>query len=218
MTMETITSSRDAILGDIRKTLNRNAGSPVAPRPPIVPPRVPGSVDEEIGKLMAEVVALKGSASRLNASALKPALADLIKEQNIRKVVLWNTERLNALGVADMLRTLDVQIIPYTADKHAMAEADLGITEADFALPETGTIGMYSSADKPRSVSLSPRVHLAIVHKSALRADLHQVFAEAKSHNYLVFVTGPSRTADIELILTIGVHGPKAYYLWIVDD
>ncbi len=216
--MDTTTSSRDAILGDIRKTLKRDAHSPVAQRPPIVPPRVPGTINEEIEKLMNEVIALKGNACRLNALNLKAAFAELIKEQNIQKAVLWNTERLNSLGVADMLRSLDVQIIPYAADKHLMAEADLGITEADFALPETGTVGMYSSADKPRSVSLSPRVHLAIVHKSALRTDLHQVFEEAKSHNYLVFVTGPSRTADIELILTIGVHGPKAYYLWVVDD
>lgn len=50
-----------------------------------------------------------------------------------------------------------------------------------------------------------------------LRADLHQVFAEAKDSNYLVFITGPSRTADIELTVTLGVHGPKNLYIWMIS-
>ena len=97
-----------------------------------------------------------------------------------------------------------------------MAKCDLGITEADFLLPETGTIVLHSSAEKPRAVSLLPRVHLAIVRAEMLRADMHQVFAEAKDKNYLVFITGPSRTADIELTTTLGVHGPKNLYVWMV--
>jgi L-lactate dehydrogenase complex protein LldG len=50
-----------------------------------------------------------------------------------------------------------------------------------------------------------------------LRPDMHQVFAEGKDNNYLVFVTGPSRTADIELTTTLGVHGPKELFVWIVE-
>ncbi len=84
------------------------------------------------------------------------------------------------------------------------------------ALPETGTLVLESSEEKPRVVSLLPRVHLALLHPSALRADLHHVFAEFKQKNYLIFVTGPSRTADIELTLTIGVHGPQALYVWVM--
>jgi hypothetical protein len=86
-----------------------------------------------------------------------------------------------------------------------MALCDLGITEADNLLPETGTLVLRSSAERPRAVSLLPRIHLAIVRPSMLRADMHEVFAEAKDSPYLVFITGPSRTADIELTVTLGV-------------
>ena len=98
-----------------------------------------------------------------------------------------------------------------------MALCDLGITEADYLLPETGTIVLRSSAEKPRAVSLLPRIHLAIVRPDMLRPDMHQVFAEAKESNYLVFITGPSRTADIELTTTLGVHGPKELFVWMLE-
>lgn len=211
-------TSRDSILTDIRTSLGRSSSSPVAPRPPIVPPRVAGAIDDEIGKLISEVSALKGNAQRISQSELTSALQNLVKVEAIRTAVLWNTERLKQLGVAEILRAHAVEIIPHDADKQTMARADLGITGADFLLPETGTVGLLASPDKPRSVSLLPSVHLVIAHRNALSVDLPQVFAQAKSENYLVFVTGPSRTADIEMVLTIGVHGPKSYYLWILDD
>lgn len=62
-----------------------------------------------------------------------------------------------------------------------------------------------------------PRVHLAIIAPEILRADLMPAFAEIKREGYWVFVTGPSRTADIELTVTIGVHGPQALRVWIIE-
>ncbi len=216
--METRNSSRDAILADIRQTLSRSFNSPVAPRPPIVAPRSAGITEAEIDKLMQEITALKGEARLLQIADIPAALADLVKTENIHLATLWSTERLAQIGVADRLRELGVEIIPNYVDKQIVAQADLGVTEADYLLPETGTLGLLSSPQKPRSVSLLPRVHLAIVHSRALRPDLHQVFAEAKSQGYLILITGPSRTSDIELIVTIGVHGPQKLYVWIVDD
>ncbi len=211
-------SSRDDILNDIRVGLHREAGAPVPPRPSIVPPRTSGDRQSEIQKFITEVIALKGSACQLGPAEVPNALGDLVRIESIKKATVWNTERLGRLGVMDKLKALGVEIIPHDADKGAMAEADLGITEADFMLPETGTLALLSSPDKPRSVSLLPRVHLAIVHPRTLRNDLHDVFAEAKHEGYMIFITGPSRTSDIELITTIGVHGPKTLYVWIVND
>jgi len=146
------------------------------------------------------------------------ALKTLVTEQNIRKATVWDTPRLQELQISNHLSFLGVDLVSPNADKHEMAQCDLGITEADYLLPETGTIVLSSSAEKPRAVSLLPRVHLAIVRPEMLRADMHQVFAEAKDKNYLVFITGPSRTADIELTTTLGVHGPKDLYVWMMGN
>lgn len=210
--------SRESILGDIRRILSRDANSPVASRPAIVPARTPGNQDEEIEKFLGEAAALGCKTARLAPNQVAGALSDLVKRESVSQAVLWETERLRQLGIADELRLHNVAIIPHDADKNVMARADLGITEADFALPETGTLGLLSSSVKPRSVSLLPRVHLAIIHRRALRPDLHQVFAEAKAQRYLVLITGPSRTSDIELVVTVGVHGPQVLYIWVVDD
>ncbi len=211
-------SSREAILADIRRALGRDHTPPVAPRPPIVAPRLAGTPEAEIEKLIQEIIALKGEARQVQVADIHAALTDLVQAENIRRATLWSTERLAQLGLAEQLRELGVELIPNDVDKQIMAQADLGVTEADYVLPETGTLGLLSSPQKPRSVSLLPRVHLAIVHPRARRPDLHQVFAEAKTEGYLILITGPSRTSDIELVVTIGVHGPQKLYVWIVDE
>ena len=91
-------------------------------------------------------------------------------------------------------------------------------TEADFLLSETGTLVLTSSSEKLRAVSLLPRIHLAIARPETLRADMQHIFAESKYHHYLVFITGPSRTADIELMVTLGVRGPKSLYVWMIVE
>jgi L-lactate dehydrogenase complex protein LldG len=131
---------------------------------------------------------------------------------------VWETPRLKLLGIAETLNALGVELVSPNADKYEMATCDLGVTEAEYLLPETGTLVLQSSAGKPRAVSLLPRVHLAIVGPEMLRADMHQVFAEARERHYLVFITGPSRTADIELTVTLGVHGPRNLYVWMMGS
>ena len=117
-----------------------------------------------------------------------------------------------------MLEAIGVEIVSPYASNREVAECDLGVTGADFALPETGTLGLRSSIEQPRTVSLLPRVHLALMRTTCLRADLHQVFEEARHDGYLVFITGPSRTADIELTVTIGVHGPKRLCVMLLPE
>jgi L-lactate dehydrogenase complex protein LldG len=206
------------VIEDVRRSLGRTAQTPISLRPAIYPSRQPESVDSETERFLDEVRKLSGVAQRLTPGSVSEALKSTVAENNVHKATLWHTLLFEQLGLESALRSLGVDLVSPTADKHDMALCDLGITEADYLLPETGTLVLRSSAEKPRAVSLLPRIHLAIVRPEMLRPDLHQVFAEAKDSHYLVFITGPSRTADIELTVTLGVHGPKNLYVWMLEN
>lgn len=96
---------------------------------------------------------------------------------------------------------------------------DVGITTAQAAIAETGTLMLDSAHERHRLVSLVPPVHIAIVAASTIRATLGETLTMLQNGKDLspavTFITGPSRTADIELTLTIGVHGPQELYVII---
>ncbi len=202
---------------NIRLSLGRAATAPLSPRPDIYPARQPGTQAAEIDQFLAEVGKLSGVGRCMRMDLLAESLKSLVLDQAVHKATLWNIPLLKQLKIAECLQALGVELVSPNADKHEMALCDLGITGADYALAETGTIVLRSSAEMPRAVSLLPRIHLAIILPESLRPDLHQVFAEARQSPYLVFITGPSRTSDIELTTTLGVHGPKNLYIWMLE-
>jgi L-lactate dehydrogenase complex protein LldG len=206
------------VIENIRHSLGRTPQTPLAPRPAIYKSRLPESVDVETTRFLKEVGKLSGVGQKPLPTGVDAALHSLIQEQNVHRATVWDTPYLRELGITEILNSFGVELVSPNANKHDMALCDLGITEADYLLPETGTLVLRSSSLKPRAVSLLPRIHLAIVRPEMLRADMHQVFADAKDGHYLLFITGPSRTADIELTVTLGVHGPKNLYVWMIDE
>lgn len=210
-------SESNPVLESIRQNLGRDVSTSLPSRPPVLPSRLAGPIEIELDMLVNEINKLAGSAQRIPCSKVGGYLDELVQNHEIRKAMLWETDWLRELGLVDRLQKLGVEIIPNWADKVALAECDLGITEVDFALPETGTLGLLASPERPRVVSLLPRMHLALVHPRALRPDLGEVFSHAKDHQYLILITGPSRTADIELTVTLGVHGPKFLHVWVCN-
>ena len=203
---------------NIRRSLGRTERFPLSPRPAIYASRQAGSTDSEIQLFLNELEKLSGVGRCLAPSGVAEGPRALVANNNILKATVWNTPHLSQLQIADQLESLGVEIVSPTAEKHELAQCDLGVTEADYLLPETGTIVLHSPVEMPRAVSLAPRIHLAIVQPEMLRPDMHQVFAEGKGDNYLVFITGPSRTADIELTTVLGVHGPKKLFVWILEE
>jgi L-lactate dehydrogenase complex protein LldG len=218
----------NSVIDSVRQSLGRKERTPLPPRPPVPPPRRPGSTEAELDLLVEELNKLSGQASRISPPSIAEHLVELVNAEHVRRAVMWDTPWLRELRLSEILAACGVEIIPAYADKTVLAGCDLGITTADFALPETGTLGLLSGPDKPRAVSLLPRVHLALVPPTVLCADLHQVFAEAAGQSldhgqgtverFLILITGPSRTSDIELTVTLGVHGPRSLFVWIVDS
>jgi len=215
----TMNTAREEMLGKVRSALKRTADSDVAviPASARIAPRGAGDSEAELSAFFSEVEKLGGKTRRITELAnLHEALRELVKVEEVKKATVWQTAQLKAWGIEEALKSFGVEVISPYAPNREVAECELGITGADFALPETGTLGLRSSIEQPRTVSLLPRVHLSLIRTACLRADLHQVFEEAKQDGYFVFVTGPSRTADIELTVTVGVHGPKTLYVWSV--
>jgi L-lactate dehydrogenase complex protein LldG len=109
----------------------------------------------------------------------------------------------------------------------AAARAEIGVTGVDFAIAETGTLVLVSGRGRPRSTSLLPATHVAVFGREKLVESLEQAGvmlealhadpARSMSGAVITFITGPSRTADIELTLTRGVHGPKEVHAVFVD-
>ncbi len=91
------------------------------------------------------------------------------------------------------------------------AGADAGLTGADAALAETGTLVVSSGPGRSRLVSLLPAVHIALVPTACLTADLFTWTASRGGGMpaSITLISGPSKTADIEQVMAIGVHGPK---------
>ena len=100
-------------------------------------------------------------------------------------------------------------------DKHAMEQCDAGISECDALIAQTGTVLVTSRTAGGRALSCLPPHHVVIARREQLVADLPAAFALVKQRhgpNYpsmISFITGPSRTGDIERILVLGAHGPK---------
>ena len=99
---------------------------------------------------------------------------------------------------------------------------DVGITKAQAGIAETGTLVLDSSVELNRLVSLVPPVHIAILNASQIYPTLSETLAALQSGEEvspaITFITGPSRTADIELTIAIGVHGPQELYVIVVQN
>lgn len=108
----------------------------------------------------------------------------------------------------------------------AAAEAfvvDVGVTDVQVGIAETGSLVCTSSPEHCRTTSLAPPVHIAVLPASRIVADLIDFFAAevggaASVASSVVLITGPSKTADIEGILITGVHGPREVHILLVGD
>jgi L-lactate utilization protein LutC len=204
--MEDALMSRDNILHRVRTALGRSGGDPPAPPPP-VRIRVP-EVDREtrIVSMLSRVEALAGKAYRTGdpVAAVAPLIAG-------KTALASNAPCLAEWGIA-ALPGVRSGIAGREELRELCATVDVGITAADYALADTGTLVMLSSPQEARMISLLPPAHIAVVPSERILSGLDELFSlvplPADLSSSMVLITGPSRTADIEQILVRGVHGP----------
>ncbi len=124
-------------------------------------------------------------------------------------------------------RTVEVLEPPFDrADlPHIIDTADVGVSEACFAIAESGTLVEFTTDDALRLVSTLPRIHVGLVSACEVMDTLMEAaprirafLAQQSRHASVTFISGPSRSADIEMRLTLGVHGPEIAHAVIVQD
>lgn len=110
--------------------------------------------------------------------------------------------------------------LKFTVTQELAAAARFGISQMQWALADTGTLVQDSNAIGQRLVSSLPAIHLALIPTGGILADMPTLLTRLhpKDSAYIAMITGPSRTADIERVLTIGVHGPQRLIIVFCDE
>lgn len=175
-------------------------------------------------------------------------VARLAQEKSATLVVRWQSDLLDTLEVDAALQQQGVAVHATTLPpgatsgpaasaeamatrrqelRNLLARADLGLSGVDYVIAETGTLVLTAQAGQMRGVSLLPPVHVAVARTSQVIATLADYLLlvqatgldlQKQLTSCVSFVTGPSRTGDIELKLTIGVHGPGELHLVLLDE
>jgi L-lactate dehydrogenase complex protein LldG len=192
---------------------------------------------QTLARFRAEFERVGGVLHRVPTAADVPAaLAPICRERDARSMVTWATPMLG-VDVAPALAAAGVAVhampisVPPVAERQRLraviAQADVGLTGVELAIAETGTLVLRSAPGRPRSTSLLPACHVALFDRAALVETLEQVGIALEAWHeggapegrgaVINFITGPSRTADIELTLTRGVHGPKEVHAVFVE-
>jgi L-lactate dehydrogenase complex protein LldG len=220
-----MTTPRERILASVREGLLRtrlpaDAGGGTSPlRGPAAEPQVA----EMVGQFSASLTALAGHVHRAaGARAVADMIAGIAREHQAASFISWDDEHLGCPGLLDALSSRGLARVTYdvsgdperrAGDVHALGSIGLGVTGAYAALADTGGLVLVSGPGRGRLASLLPPVHIAVVEERRLRPSLAAVLREEprlfEAGSNVVVVAGPSRTADIEMTLTHGVHGPK---------
>lgn len=173
----------------------------------------------------------------VEAKDINEALNEAVKGYGSKSVALWNDERFKELGMSTLYErqwpnnSIDVHVWDSSLTRAENFErtnaSNIGIAYAEYALAESGTVVLYSAEGQGKAVGLLPNAFIAIVKKSTLRPRITQAVAEIQQRvdegellpAAIDFVSGPSNSADIEMDLVVGVHGPiYVTYIVITDQ
>jgi L-lactate dehydrogenase complex protein LldG len=235
-------SSRHKVLSRIKGGLNgptndsRSGSKPVAHKPPghFLKDNMCVEPDNDLKKedhnlidiFINELREVNGLSEVVNnEDELREYISNVTNGHNSKSCIVWETALIKKLRLTEYLQGDGLAVIE-SHDKKQLERADIGITEADYAIADSGTLVLFSSPKKPRLVSLITPIHIAILDAKKIIGNIFDLFQVLK-HEYdeelhardimscIAFITGPSRTADIELNLTLGVHGPKEVHILI---
>jgi L-lactate dehydrogenase complex protein LldF len=176
----------------------------VASLPHITPPPLRGNDIDKVERFTKELIALGGQVYQ--ATNVTEEIVEFLKSREINRIHL----EPNTLDES-LLQKAGVE---FTREPNP--EIRVGVTTAICGLADTGSVLEADGEGNPLHASLLPEIHIAVLNKSDILPSLPDAIHLAKGKRAATFITGPSRTADIEMTLTIGVHGPKEIMVFLV--
>ena len=222
---------RQAFLERIRKPLGRSA-DPAADRPEPTPPSVPEELvrladggDDLVDTAAKQMEACGMKPQRCRRDDVNAKLGELLDELKPRSAAIPEAALGRHFDIASVLNERSIEQIESSGGNFRdQFDADVGITDVRCVLAETGTLVMATDASHSRGPSLVPPVHIAIVKASDIVPDMLDFYAGLKGlppsdlPSSIAYITGPSKTADIEGVLVTGIHGPQTVHVLLVED
>jgi len=152
-----------------------------------------------------------------------------------KKVVLWRHPLIDEMNIGEIFRERNIAVIFSNQSDAGKTERArlikesagslMGITSADYCIAETGTLVLKTAPGNERIVSLLPSIHVAVIKLEQIIADFKELYTlldkDIKDspegiENGMTFITGPSKTADIEATMVHGAHGPRELYIYVI--
>jgi L-lactate utilization protein LutC len=188
-----------------------------------------GAGDQPLARLVQELNQVGAFAHPVASLAeARSKVVQLLSQHHAKAALTWQHPVLDRLGLAAVLTELGVVHWTYdrlaplgrTEQRQTMLAADVCISSVDYAIAETGTLAVCAGPGHERAGSLYAPVHIAVVERVQVLPDLFDLFdrlSGTEMPSNLTLITGPSKTGDIELTLTTGVHGPGRLEVVVVD-
>jgi L-lactate dehydrogenase complex protein LldG len=232
--------NRDAFLNQIASSLGRSRLSsgvkvPEWKHQPQDQVLKDASPDELIEVLKKQCLRIHTSLVLTDAKKLPETLNEVVADYGGGPVVTWRDERYSKWGLDSLFKedwpARQIEVYEWDHKKgdeniRQAEKANVGITISEMTLAESGTVVLFSDKNKGRTVSFLPATYIALIPKSTIVPRITQAARKLRELHHagkqvascVNFITGPSNSADIELNLVVGVHGPvKAAYI-VIDD
>jgi len=212
------------VIDKVRRALGRTAPLSTPPGPPAIPEPLTRLVHTDLG--LPGLVAKRAEENKIHVDGvyveeLVPKLAEFLKAQNCRTLILPESPFLEKLNVYDGLKAAGFTVRRWSeATLDEVYDLDCAVTDVYCAVAETGSLVIRAAEGHGRSISLVPDIHVAILQPKDFVPDLVDLFEKMKKDgpgSSTIIITGPSKTADIEMNLVMGVHGPRLVHVFLLQ-
>jgi L-lactate dehydrogenase complex protein LldG len=181
-------------------------------------------IEDPPARFLEELEALGGHGRRVECvEEARDYVLSLARKQGAKLLVRWDTEELQRLGVDGPLEEAGVEVVVWRDledFREVAARADVGLSTAEWAVAETGSLVLTGGPGRGRTVTLLPPTYVAVVAAGKVLRTVPEAIekyaGDGEVPANVCFHTGPSRSGDIEMSLTIGVHGPGDMHVVLV--